>query len=277
MKLGRRLLRRQMATLYYGPLSAYPIFFANGFPKSGTHLLLQVLRGLCKLGPAVDSGLPAIAMFEGASGREKSLQEILREIDRLRPGDIAYGHLHAKPGILQVLNGEHFVPFFIYRDPRDVVLSHVFYVTEIETNHVHHRYYADVLDSFDERLMTSILGIPGSTIPFPDINNRFKPYFGWLDSPKTLSLRYEEFIVDLSRTMVRILEHAISGGFNLQVSLDKAIDALKLEIDPQKSPTFRSGKIGKWKEYFSEQHIKMFKEVSGDLLIRLGYENDNNW
>ena len=277
MKLGRRFIRRKMASLTYGPLTAYPILFANGFPKSGTHLLLQLLRGLSKLGPVVDSGLPAIVMYEGASGRERSVEEILGELNRLQPGDIAYGHLHAKPSILKVLTAGNYIPFFIYRDPRDVVVSHVFYVTEIEMNHVHHRYYTDVLESFDERLMTSILGISGSKFPFPAINNRFEPYLGWMDSPLTLSLRYEDFLLNLETTLARIIERAKSGGFPLQVTQEKAIDHLKLEIDPNKSPTFRSGKVGKWKEYFNEHHIKIFKEISGDLLIRLGYEKDKNW
>ena len=277
MKLTRRFYRRTVARLHFGSLSEYPILFANGFPKSGTHLLAQVLKGFSTLGPAVDSGLPAIVMYDGESGNENPVEEIIKQINRLRPGDIGFGHLHALPDIVDVLTGRNTIPFFIYRDPRDVVVSHVFYVSEIEINHVHHDYYVNVLKTFDDRLTTSILGLPESKTPFPDIAMRFEPYLGWLDSPKTLSIRYEDFILDLEATLTRIINYAKNNEFPLQVSQEVTITNLKNAINPDKSPTFRTGKIGKWQEYFNKGHIQVFKDICGDLLIRLGYENDKNW
>lgn len=41
--------------------------------------------------------------------------------------------------------------------------------------------------------------------------------------------------------------------------------------------TFHSGKVGKWKEVFKEEHKDAFKKKMGDLLIALGYEENNNW
>ncbi len=48
-------------------------------------------------------------------------------------------------------------------------------------------------------------------------------------------------------------------------------------IDPHRSPTFRKGKIGGWRESFTDEHKHLFKEIAGDLLIRLGYEADFDW
>jgi len=31
------------------------------------------------------------------------------------------------------------------------------------------------------------------------------------------------------------------------------------------------------KKYFTEAHKKIFKNAAGDLLVRLGYEKDNDW
>jgi len=55
------------------------------------------------------------------------------------------------------------------------------------------------------------------------------------------------------------------------------LDSLESSINPAKSPTFRSGKTGEWKKYFTEEHRKIFKDVAGDLLVRLGYESNNDW
>jgi hypothetical protein len=52
---------------------------------------------------------------------------------------------------------------------------------------------------------------------------------------------------------------------------------LDASIDPQRSPTFRSGKAGGWRKQFSPENKQLFKEVAGDLLIQLGYERDHGW
>jgi hypothetical protein len=41
--------------------------------------------------------------------------------------------------------------------------------------------------------------------------------------------------------------------------------------------TFRKGQIGGWREEFSEEHERAVKEVSGSLLVELGYEAGPDW
>jgi hypothetical protein len=40
---------------------------------------------------------------------------------------------------------------------------------------------------------------------------------------------------------------------------------------------FRKGIAGDWRNVFTEKDKQIFKEAAGDLLIRLGYEKDNDW
>jgi hypothetical protein len=168
-----------------------------------------------------------------------------------------------------------FVPYFIYRDPRDVVVSHVFYVTDMEPNHVHHAYY-QTLPDFDARLKTSILGIPDSVAEFPDITGRFAPYIGWLDRPEVLNLHFEDFIHDRQATLNRIIDHFLAR-VPLSVSQSSILEYLETSINPKKSPTFRSGKTGEWKKHFTDEHKAIFKEIAGDLLVKLGYESSYDW
>ena len=43
------------------------------------------------------------------------------------------------------------------------------------------------------------------------------------------------------------------------------------------STNFRSGEIGGWKNEFTENNKKNFKNLIGNFLIELGYEKNNDW
>jgi hypothetical protein len=278
-RMVRRSLRRTAAQKRFPSMeqNSLPILFGNSFPKSGTHLLTQILAGFTQLGPFVESGLPPVLTFEGESGRPRPLKLIAADLARLLPGDIAYGHLHALPDLQTELCREGMAPCFIYRDPRDVVVSHVFYVTDINNKHVHNDYYTKALKDFDERLEVSILGRPEIAVPFPDINERFAPYLGWLERSEVLALRYEDLLERPEAELGRIFDHAVGRGFSYGGERAAAVQALWGAIRPEDSPTFRSGQAGGWKKHFTPKHIKLFKEVGGELLVRLGYEQDLNW
>jgi hypothetical protein len=198
---------------------------------------------------------------------------------------VTSAHLFASPEALERVLTPAFVPYFIYRDPRDVVVSHVFYVTDMEPNHVHHAHYQSLPD-FDARLKTSILGLPsspvrgrgagGEGVEFPDVAGRFAPYLGWIDRPEVLNLHFEDFIHDRAGTLNRLLDHFLAR-VPLTTPRETILAALEAAINPKKSPTFRSGKTGEWKKHFKDEHKTLFKEIAGDLLIQLGYEKDRNW
>ena len=297
MRLLRRELRRVQQLLRYRrfSLAGVPVLFANSFPKSGTHLLTQILQGFTRIGPAVNSGLPAIVTFDGFTGQPRPLEAILADLRRLKAGDTAYGHLHALPPIMDYLCRDGFAPFFILRDPRDVVVSHVHYITDMASGHIHHHYFQEVLSTFDERLRASICGMdiesaPSPEIAFPSIAARFEPFLGWLDRPEMLVLHYEAFIRSREDTLQLMLDYVVKRGFPLRRNGDSgckdanqaaarqdAIEALESSINPAGSPTFRRGKIGGWRDEFSPENKRIFKEIAGDLLIRLGYEKDYDW
>lgn len=278
-RLLRRSFRRARARLRWRRLSlqGVPVLFANSFPKSGTHLLTQVLEGFNRLGPAVPSGLPAVTTFAGDSGRTRPPAEIRADLQRFLPGDCGYGHIHTLPAAVEELTGAKFAPYFILRDPRDVVVSHVHYITELAPGHVLHRYYTQELGDFPARLRTSILGLPEADFAFPDIYHRFEPYLGWLEQPEVLTLHYEDFIHNRERTLSRVWQHAVGRGFPAHFSQPEVIEILNRAIKPHRSPTFRQGRTGAWKDRIAPAEKELFKQVSGDLLIRLGYERDHDW
>jgi hypothetical protein len=274
------------------PENGWPTLLGISFPKSGTHLLDQVLLGFNRVAPFSRRLHSFYAEYEGESGRKRTPEQALRWLDSLRSGDVASTHLFARPEAIAQVCTPDFVPYFIFRDPRDVVVSHVFYVTEMEPNHVHHAYYQSLPD-FDARLKVSILGRPeldacparasaagtgepSRRVEFPDIAGRFAPYLGWLGQPSVMRIHFEDLIHERAGTLNRIIDHFLAR-VPLTISRETILDSLESSINPSKSPTFRSGKTGEWKKYFTDEHKKIFKDVAGDLLIRLGYEKDHNW
>jgi hypothetical protein len=252
-----------------------PILLGISFPKSGTHLLDQILLGFSNVAPYARRLHSFYAEYEGESGKKRPPQQALAWLDSLRPRDIASAHLFARAEAVERVCSPRFLPYFIFRDPRDVVVSHVFYVTDMEPHHVHHAYYKSLPD-FDARLKVSILGRPDAGIEFPNIAERFASYLGWLDQPEVLTMHFENLIQDRVRALNRILDHFLAR-VPLQTPRSLILESLESSINPAKSPTFRAGRTGEWKKYFTETHKKIFKDVGGDLLIRLGYEKDNNW
>ncbi|MEK6752229.1 MAG: sulfotransferase domain-containing protein [Chloroflexota bacterium] len=258
-----------------------PTLLGISFPKSGTHLLDQILLGFSNVAPFSKRLHSFYAEYEGESGRKRNPEQALAWLDSLRPCDIASAHLFARPEAITRVISPRFVPYFIFRDPRDVVVSHVFYITDMEARHVHHNYYQSLPD-FDSRLKVSILGRPdfrpepSRRVEFPNIAARFEPYLDWLNHPEVMAIHFEDLIHARAATLTRIMERLLVRA-PLPATRQLILNSLETSINPTKSPTFRSGKTGEWKKHFTDEHKKIFKNVAGDLLVKLGYEKDGDW
>ena len=279
---ARRLLYRSEKTVQQfrfaslsAPQGGWPVLLGISFPKSGTHLLDQILLGFSKVAPFSKRIHSFYAEYEGKSGTRRAPEQALAWLDGLYPGDIASAHLFARDEAIKRVCSPGFVPYFIFRDPRDVVVSHVFYVTEMESRHVHHGYYQSLPD-FEARLKVSILGRPDAGVEFPDITARFAPYLGWLERDEVLAIHFEDLIHDRARMLTRIMDHFLARA-PLPSTRQLILDSLESSINPGRSPTFRSGRTGEWRKHFTEGHKRIFKDVAGDLLVKLGYEKDGNW
>lgn len=266
---------KQIQKMRFNSQNDLPALLGISFPKSGTHLLDQILLGFSNVAPYAKRVHSFYAEYEGENGKKREPEQALAWLDSLQPNDIASAHLFARPDAVKKVCSPKFIPYFIFRDPRDVVVSHVFYVTEMESKHVHHAYYQS-LQNFDERLKVSILGRPDVEIEFPNIADRFTPYLNWLAHPEVLPIHFEDLIHNRTETLTHIMNHFLDK-VPLQTSRQLILDSLESAINPTKSPTFRSGKTGEWKKYFKDEHKSIFKEVAGDLIIELGYEKNNDW
>jgi hypothetical protein len=226
-------LRRAYTGLRNGQaaLAQAPILFGNSFPKSGTHLLAQVLLAFPRIGLAVDRGMGPILTFERGTGRRRTASEILADLNTLQSGDLCFGHVTADPEIADAWCRDTVIHFFVLRDPRDAALSHAFYIGDKAVHNVHHEYYKS-LPTLEARLEVSILGRPDFPGEFPDIRTRYAWYLDWLDCPGVQLIRFEDLITDRGAALARMLDYAVGRGFQRRVSRDQALESMAAAHDP---------------------------------------------
>lgn len=252
-----------------------PTIFGNAKPKSGSHLLLQVLDGFTRLMPYKYVDAEPVRTIE-KDGRRKSEDRVAAEISAIPHGVIGWGYVEASPANVAVLCQPMHVNFFIYRDPRDLLVSQVFFATDMREEHGMHNYYKSLPD-FGERLKVAITGIDSDGLRMVNVRHRYKGVFQWLEQPGVMCIRYEDLVNNRDATLNAMLDEVEKTGYTIPTRREKALSVLVDAIQPRKSRTFRAGKTGNWQEYFSQEHKRLFKEVAGDLLVKLGYEKNNDW
>ena len=261
---------------------AKPLIICNSYPKSGTHLLYQILYSLSGLKVWDD-----IVSVQALCGIMNTSSHIRWKIGSAPSNSIVRSHLMYCDEVKEILQEFNCKVIFIYRDLRDVAVSHARWVTKEKRIFLHQHYLN--LNNFDEQLMCSIKGVPlgtpfGSNVSQPDIGQDFLRWRGWIDDPTALAVKFEDLVGvrgnGSETTRLQTIEKIINYlGINLSSAEIETQFASEV-MNPQESHTFRKGgkgSIGGWKSLFKEGHKQVFKQVAGNLLIELGYEKDFNW
>ena len=252
-----------------------PPIFGNSKPKSGSHLLLQILNGFTQIMPYKCVAAEPVRTIKKEGGR-RDPNEVAADLAAIPRGVIGWGYVEVNLENVAVLYGYGRVNYFIYRDPRDMLVSQVFFATDMHEGHGLHDFY-NALPDFKTRLGVAITGIDRDGLKMVSVKQRYKGVLDWLEQPHVMCIRFEDLINNRDATLNAMLDEVEKTGYEIPTPREKAIDVLVDAIQPSKSHTFRSGKTGGWRQYFTDEHKKVFKDVAGDLLITLGYEDNNDW
>lgn len=270
-QVPRHIRRRAAKPEAYRDL---PPILANSFPKSGTHLLLQIVEAI----PGVKNYGSFIASMPTITFRERSADAHLRRIAWIIPSEAVPAHLFYDLRYADALAARNCVHYFVYRDPRDVAVSEAHYLTTMNRWHRLHRYFAR-LPTLEQRIEFSIRGADDPDFPYdyPDIGRRFERYRGWLTRQDVFPLRYEELIGDRQKELLRRIVQHYAERAGRPIEIESALAAVDQAIDPSRSHTFRKGVASGWREVFTPRLSQAMKQVASDLLIELGYESDREW
>ncbi|WP_067619924.1 sulfotransferase domain-containing protein [Alicyclobacillus acidiphilus] len=259
-------------------MQSLPRVLVLSVPKGGTNLLMQVVMGI----PGMQQ-IRENMMTESASG----------PIGR---GEMGVMHLPYHPRFEKLLVDHGLKAIFITRDPRDIVVSLMYFILHSLPSHILHLPFKMSFTTNEQRLQAIINGVSfqdelADTVlanelvvahggnRYPNIDEFIRSFLPWRDSPCVCHVRYEDLVtspknVEAVRKIVDFLWDDVSA---LGIPKELLVSQMIGNINPSRSPTFRAGRTGDWRFEFSEQNKEDFKRVAGARLIELGYESDLSW
>jgi Sulfotransferase domain len=197
------------------------------------------------------------------------------------PGSAFLVCANAEMRYVPVLSGVNnmFRGFHIVRDPRDIVVSAYF-------SHLYSHKPFEGLAERRERLQ-AVSKKDGLLLELENRQYEFRAMLDWdYNQPNVLELHMEEATTAAPAEVPRIIDFlGLGEGDGLaDKRLCQIIAANEFSVLAGRSPGeedvrdhYRKGMPGDWVNHFEAEHVAYFKEHYGELLIKLGYEKDDNW
>jgi len=202
------------------------------------------------------------------TGRTKKDFSSVPELDISK---VCLGHIPYDSKWVELIHKNGWRPLFIYRDPRDQTVSKAHWIRKAERRFYPKAIIECSLEKTIEYLIRNDLGVL-TTQGF------YEKYMGWKDCPAVYTTTFEKLI-------------GSKGGGSDEIQMQEIyniIEHIGLSCSPEQvrsvienafggTFTFRKGMVGAWKTELTADHKRLFKQVSGQLLIDLGYEDDLDW
>ncbi len=256
----------------YGGRYPQNILFVAGLPKSGTTWLKKML--LCYPGfkEVLFPGESIHALALGGSHDYDLPDDLFRHFNKALI--CTRMHIHGSMQNVNVLKANNIRHVVLFRDLRDVAISHYFYVRQTPW-HPEYLLYSKLdlkegLKKFAER---TLLGFVAWVRSWRENQ----------DPDLCLEISYEQMLSDGSGVMTEVAQH-----FELDSSVQtindiieknsfKRISGGRKQGQENDKSFFRKGIAGDWKNQFDEELKDLYKELIGDFLIEFNYEEDTNW
>lgn len=174
---------------------------------------------------------------------ENSYQLLLQKMHTMPARSFIHHHFAFDKELHREIRKQGIPIVFLYRDPRDVLLSMAnYFISQREPEHLIPKFTGLSI----EDIMILLLRGDNELIPFASY---MKSFTGWLSADSVLKIRFEDIIGPKGNGTLEDQQNA----FNVHAG------------------TFFKGKIGAWKEGFSATVMEAFNENAEDLLKEWKY------
>jgi hypothetical protein len=206
-------------------------------------------------------------------------ETVIKKLKNL-PNDILISPLYIRfSNFYSMEKPDAYKAFFIARDPRDLLISNYF-----SLKYSHTPYHPYILE-MRKKLNSMSLNDGITKIINLSTKGTKQTLEGWFNQKldKIILIKYEDLFGDKQNSIFsNLLKHCDINLSDskiesiLQKYSFKNISGRKQGCEDVKHH-YRKGIAGDWKNYFIDEHKDLFKKLSGDLLVKCGYEKDNNW
>ncbi len=175
---------------------------------------------------------------------------------------------------VNVLKKHQPITFFIYRDPRDHLLSLINWVKENPDRFPH---LANLKrNQIFRYILTKPLGRYWA--PTSCLKDYYRSFLLWRKLPFVLSLRFENLVGPQGGGSQQIQNHQVKKiAHHLGIKVNKKEIRECAEQLFGGTETFRKGKAGAWQDEFTNKQRLLFKKYANDILIQTGYETGYDW
>lgn len=224
--------------------------FLISIQKSGTNMVAQALKG---------GQLLTFNPYKERLYQPGVLPEIMDQLQTYH--GFARHHLPWRKQYADLLNKPGITTFFLYRDPRDIIVSWKYWISRPKFGEGWLNFrlksgelVADCIDPYTEIIKAA----PA----------KFNQFMKWLNEDFVNQLRYEQLMENEAEQFRRI--HKLIGGAFGDIAEMRS--RIIRKYDEQRNPTFRRGGSGDWKNEFEPHHIDLFMKVGMmEIMERLGY------
>lgn len=263
-----------LATLLLGLACALPLQAEDRFvvitpERTGTHLLNRALSLL--------TGKEVINVWD-RTAEAATVHAYLTKAEQ--EGKFFHMHAFPEPHLIDVFKERGYKVIFLLRDPRDHLISVLFYIRERHWEYGQLRTdYPFGNLSFNDQIEEMITAEKyGICVPEEFLWKRLP--WALLKEPAVYTTYFEKLVGEKgggdSETQLAELQ-ALANFLHLSLPEEKLEHIADILFGWDGLGTFRQGQIGTWKHYFDTNHKKLFKKNFGRQLIALGYEKDLDW
>jgi len=237
-------------------------------PKCGTHLLMKYIE-----------------VLTGKSGKmtwDNWLVPSVDNISNLSAQEYLITHAVCNAANVKIFSNADIRIIFMLRDPRDQIISLAHFIKRRSYWKIDQLSVSEIITQIIQNYSlyyNPSIGLQEDVLLSVNQNSFYQLYLPWQSYEFVYTVKYEDLVGNKGGgSDEKQLQAMCNIASHLHIAVNREdLRQIQNQLYDQTSSTFRTGKIGSWRQEFTKEQKDLFKRVAGDLLIELNYEINHDW